>query len=479
MKIRRGHVLVSVLSLGALLAYGCGDDTTAEDDGTQGPNTTTTTTTTTTVGPGSGGGGNGGEGGGTVADGTCAAPFVINAGAMGMGDTTGAPDNHRAPSSFCQAGSAGEHIYALTPTESGAVTITMTGAADMGIYVRSDCTDVASAMACVDVEAGGTEEVLAPINVIAGHTYFIFVDGYDVGEEGTYTLNVSAIEPENMCMDTMDENMDLAFDCEDASCFSDAMCSADIAAACAGAVALTPGAPQSGNTATGGTTLFAGGCTGNELAPESLYDYTAAQASVLSLTLASGTDQGVYVRTDCDDPLTQLECRDIAFGGEDEFVHVLLAANQAVTLFVDGYDPGEEGPFTLSSQVTNITETEGNNTYQMANAFAPPFVGFISPAADEDFVSIVVTANSDLTVSTTDVLSGDCAGSRIDTEVQILDTDGTTELAFNDDVDEPNANYCSSATATNLAAGTYFVRISASKMYCASCKMPYTLTVSN
>ena len=84
-----------------------------------------------------------------------------------------------------------------------------------------------------------------------------------------------------------------------------------------------------------------------------------------------------------------------------------------------------------------------------------------------------------LAIETTDVFAGDCANRIIDTEIEVFDTDGTTSLAFNDDID-PDAmtgNYCSTLTVPNLPAGTYFVRISGSQEFCSTCVMGYGLSV--
>jgi hypothetical protein len=233
---------------------------------------------------------------------------------------------------------------------------------------------------------------------------------------------------------------------------------------------------QSGDTANG-TNLFAGTCSGFG-SSEVVYSYTPALDQVMSATLASASDQGMYVRDTCADSDTQLACIDAAAGGSDELLrHVLLTGATPISLFVDGYMAGEEGPYTLTALTANITETEPNDTTATADVFLLGHLGYI-PTGDNDFISVTLAVTGNLTVTTTDVFAGDCANSLIDTEVELLDTDGTTQLQFNDDIDEANGDYCSSVSAATLPAGTYLVRVGASQQFCANCTMGYTLSVT-
>jgi hypothetical protein len=84
-----------------------------------------------------------------------------------------------------------------------------------------------------------------------------------------------------------------------------------------------------------------------------------------------------------------------------------------------------------------------------------------------------------LTVATADLMPGDCTAGRIDTELQLFDVDGLTSLAFNDDIDAANTNYCSEINQTGLPAGDYFVRIGSSEEYCRACRPAYTLDVQS
>jgi hypothetical protein len=85
---------------------------------------------------------------------------------------------------------------------------------------------------------------------------------------------------------------------------------------------------------------------------------------------------------------------------------------------------------------------------------------------------VVTAANSTITVETLDLGDGSCAQFRLDSLVEILAPDGGSVLGSDND---SGAGFCSVATATGLAAGTYFVRVRAAA---ASATFPYKLNVA-
>jgi hypothetical protein len=281
--------------------------------------------------------------------------------------------------------------------------------------------------------------------------------------------------PPEICNDGVDNDGDDLTDCEDDDCASD--CAAEIGAACGAAVSATTA--QSGDT-TGGTSLFAASCTGGAGALEDIYSYAASQSGYLRLTLDSATDQGIYVRSACDDATTELGCVDaVASGIEQLFVEV--TSGQSYDIFVDGYySPLEAGPYDLGLELlTASAETEDNGTPQMADAFTSGVVlAAIGVAGDEDWFTVTVPG-PDSTLSATVIPGGaDVCGPAgdIDTELEIYGTDGTTSLAFNEDI-SGFSNYCSGASTLDLAAGTYYVRVSASTTYCPNCTFDYALVI--
>jgi hypothetical protein len=85
---------------------------------------------------------------------------------------------------------------------------------------------------------------------------------------------------------------------------------------------------------------------GNEV----VYSFTPAANGSLDLTLSSDTDQGVYVKSDCQsfDMADELGGADEEGGGIDETLSVNVTMGTTYYIVVDAYQPGEEGPFTLN-----------------------------------------------------------------------------------------------------------------------------------
>jgi cysteine-rich repeat protein len=253
-----------------------------------------------------------------------------------------------------------------------------------------------------------------------------------------------------------------------------------------------------------------------------VYTYTSAVTGELSLSLSSMTNHGLYVRSACDDPMTELVCSNKAVGGAPETLLLGLSPGAPVYVFVDGSaSPMDAGAYTLTSAFTaavcgdgKVTlpeecddgqilgmdgcdatckfapqaENEPNNDAKAATAvFEGKVSASITPAAESDWFKVVVPGP----MSTLSVTTGASNGTScqpaggpmgIDTEVQILGPDGMVNLAMNDDIfyngGSPQDNYCSAAKVTGLAAGTYYVRVSASVASCPGCMFDYSLTIS-
>ena len=103
-----------------------------------------------------------------------------------------------------------------------------------------------------------------------------------------------------------------------------------------------------------------------------------------------------------------------------------------------------------------MTETEPNGAAVTANSFASPWNAVLDPAGDVDVVTVNVPSQTNtFTATTIDQGTGRCTAKTLDTIVEILGSNGTTVLASGDD----NIGNCGSALATNVAAGTYYVRV--------------------
>lgn len=286
-------------------------------------------------------------------------------------------------------------------------------------------------------------------------------------------LSGYCVDPED-CADTVDNDGDSYQDCEDPDCTQE--CANIVSAACG---AVPPAQASTAGDTLGGSAYFAGSCTGSLGAPEQVYSFTPPQDGFLRVALDSVTDQGLYVRTSCVDRGSELACVDDQVGGATEVLLTAVSAGVPVTLFVDGYAPTEAGPFTLDvSVLVPVGESESNDTVGEANAVGAALVtAMVSPAGDEDYFAVtVVNAGSKLTVSTAGAGADVCGPTgSVDTEVAILDVDGTTVLAQNDDLGF--TSYCSVASVSGLPAGTYYVRAAASASFCAGCTFSYAVAI--
>jgi hypothetical protein len=145
---------------------------------------------------------------------------------------------------------------------------------------------------------------------------------------------------------------------------------------------------------------------------------------------------------------------------------------------IDGYD------YTLDAiSLTLVPEVEPNNSSSTANLIAslPAAVsGDINPAFDDDWFAVTATSGQTITATvgagTVDTCGGDGIG-LIDSEIEIYDTDGSTSLEFNEDINA-FTNYCSSASTTVSASGTYYVRVAASAQYCDDCLFDYGTSIT-
>lgn len=410
------------------------------------------------------------------------------------GDTTGLADGVH---SNCEDSGAGELAYRFVANQTGILHVELDSVADLGLYARTECGALSSEIACSDAEPAGAQETL-DVDVREGQEVFIFVDGYVDGEAGPFTLTArSAIPgcgdeivfgdeecdppdgvscdgeckllPED-CDDGVDNDKDDLTDCEDMGCLGDPAC--DFATFCSSATPLT-GTSNIGTTV-GGKANFSGSCTGLST-PEKVYVYNPTASGVLSLTLTSASDLGMHARTTCDVQATEVGCVDDVGPGVAEHLALPVAPGFPLTIFVDG-DDGHTGSYSLQSVLTPFTEIEPNDSRPQANAYIDPFTASVYPAYDADWIKVTInTAGTDIVAEVLDVGNGDCANQVIDSQIEILSPDGVTQLAFNDDV---AANYCSKATASNLAAGVYYVKVGASVQYAPSLTFIYKLKVT-
>lgn len=157
---------------------------------------------------------------------------------------------------------------------------------------------------------------------------------------------------------------------------------------------------------------------------------------------------------------------------------VSITLQPGQTLFVHTLSFGDTG--VISQYFIEITfqtvsaEVEPNNTSATANAVAPGLVNAaIGVAGDDDFFSLSLNAGQTLTA---EIVNDDCAFSEIESDLTLFATDGTTQLAFNDDIDFEN--FCSRVTFTATTTGTHFLRARASEEFDPNGTFDYGLSIS-
>lgn len=428
-----------------------------------------------------------------------------------MGDTKGKKDLF---AGSCAGVGSPEDLYTFTAPADGRVTVNLDSMADLNVYVRGGCSDAMNELACSSNLGPDMLQVLLK----SGEKIHIFVDGYATPDDaGPYTLGVTfeASAPED-CADAKDNDFDDLYDCDDSDCTG--TCGPLITAECAAATPLV--GSVMGDTSMG-TNLFSGTCGGNNAAREDVYAYTAAASGEFQITLTSMTDQAVYLRSSCADAMTQTACVDDAAGGDAEALTVGVNAGQVVYVFVDGSaSPMDAGAYTLATTFTaavcgdnkhtlpeqcddgNLADMDGcdlmcnflpqseaepNNDAMTANApFEGQLTAIVTPAGDNDWFKVTIPAGVTKLTATTGAsgmdqcMSNNAMTGEIDTEIQLLAADATTEIAFNEDINGsvgPDGNYCSSADAM-VMPGDYYIRVSSSAAFCGTCEFDYSLTLS-
>lgn len=120
--------------------------------------------------------------------GTCADVTPLLDGTTVRGSTVGLPD--RAHASCARQALSGERVYSLHLDQPAHVSLRVAADYDVAVYVRGDCADEVSELACNDDREDARHAGL-DLDLAAG-TWFVFVDGYDSDSTGSFTLTVNA-----------------------------------------------------------------------------------------------------------------------------------------------------------------------------------------------------------------------------------------------------------------------------------------------
>lgn len=258
-----------------------------------------------------------------------------------------------------------EDVYKIDTPQAGELHITSTATAgDHALYVRKDCDDPTSQVACADNAFDPGEAEVVDLVVAAGDSYSIYVDAYDPGSEGAYDLDV-VYEPA-ICNDG---KITLPEECDDSNLIAgdgcDATCKVEDAFVCANATPLVGGTPASGDT-----TMTSNGFQPTNMGAlkdcysasgfgnEKVFVYTPVATGQVQIKVTAATDHAIYTRTTCTDPMTEGVCEDGQNGGTDEVVLSDVTLGTPLFIFVDAYGgAAQNGPFTVT--VTPIVCGDG------------------------------------------------------------------------------------------------------------------------
>ncbi|WP_437961536.1 DUF4215 domain-containing protein [Sorangium sp. So ce119] len=323
-------------------------------------------------------------------------------------------------------------------------------------------------------------------------------EGGELGCSAACAVDTSGCSGTEACQDGRDNDGDAAVDCVDPEC---AEACADL---CAAPVALPDPALASGDTSN--HAIVESGCTGG--APGVAYSFTATTTGFLDVVLAPHTDAALVavLRGACDDAATERACGELSAGaGIENRLSVPVRAGDAFYVIVTGADGSHTGAFDLAVQSRTTvcgdgaqdpseecdnpvdgmddgcsddcrlepTEVEPNDTVATANDHAAPFFAAIEPSGDVDVVRVTVPIGpTALIAETADVTSADCLNHRLDTIIEILDDSGAPIVLR----DDGGIGRCARAVAPALAAGDYYVRVSAHRG--PAQRAPYRLDVT-
>lgn len=250
----------------------------------------------------------------------CAAPAEAPDPSTQSADITGLPN--RSDGSCFSLGGGSDVIFQITTAQSGVLELSLDSDSDLGLFVQSACGDETTELSCRDTGAAGATEELA-LQVSAGETLFVFVSGFSATEAGSFTLSLASRAVDHA-----------------------ALCSSEATTLIGNVV------DASGDTAADAqaVTDFSGSCIGDSATGARLFTFLPPASGDLLLTLDSATNQGLYVRADCADR-AELGCAERAGAGQLEVLSVPVTVNQAITIIVESFAPGQEGPFTLTGAI--------------------------------------------------------------------------------------------------------------------------------
>jgi hypothetical protein len=373
----------------------------------------------------------------------------------------------------CVSGSGGpEVIVGFYPEDFGVLYVNVDGADDFALSVRGACENDVAETACVDdTLGGGTEQLAFPLNAFA-YTY-LMIERSEASAVGEFQLSFEIPEP-----------------------------------SCDAATDLQVPAVVVGSTEGGSSDLvfcdeiFVG--QGMHWNPQQVYRVVAPADGNLNVKVTPGLgfDADIAVRSACDSAVDE-RCSYGGSEGQVEALTIPVEAGDVRYIVVQGYAldltiPPAMGPFTIESSLDPaqcgdsevqggeqcdsshpacvdcsivLGETEPNGSVAQADSHAAGMAGAIDPAGDADYYAVTIPGpTSTLTATVVSGPRSQCGPvtqpappalpiPTIDSVLWLYGPDGTTQLAFDDEIG--GGNSCSELTVTGLAAGKYYLRVQA------------------
>jgi len=257
---------------------------------------------------------------------TCASAITVSL-ALGTVTVTGDTVGGGSHAGTNCTGAATDRVYAVTPSADGYLTARLPrslASYDSVLYISTACSETANVgtRICADSYDNASPTPLKggellSLPVTQGTTYYLYVDGYFVGDTGTYSLELD-LSNGRSCNDPVP-------------------------------LVLEPGTPM---TVLGNDTLVtpttAGSCGGNP-GDEVYYSVQRTAAGSLGVATIGGEtnyNSVLYARTSCTSTMaaSELACSN-GDGNAGENISLNLQANTPVSVIVDGSQAGGGNAF--------------------------------------------------------------------------------------------------------------------------------------
>ncbi len=302
-----------------------------------------------------------GAGGGAVARGgggrgTCSQPLALEIGTPARGNT--AQGESSMAGSCIRGGAAPEIVYRLTLARRAQVSVTLSSEFDGALYMLGSCGDARSEIACNDDDPDTTRSRVEA--TLDAGTYFVVVDGY-ADASGEFELLAQITELQNL------------------------------AQVCQRATVLTPGQAVTGSTA-GQPSYFTATCADGARSPDRIYRVDVPARSRMRVRMQSTHDGALYMRSDCQNPSSELACNDDHRDTQHSMVVATVDPGRYF-VYADGFSQGNAGDFSLRADLAPLT----GGSAAADNCTAP---GTAAPGTDLELD----------TFAAADDLTGSCGG---------------------------------------------------------------------